>query len=74
MVKAVDKVLNTAQLGEFLAVSQETVAHWCAQGRLPGFKIGGEWRVRQSDLNRIIQGKVQKSFKKREESKAKPLF
>ena len=74
MAKGSEKLLNTAQLGQFLSVSQETVARWCQQGRLPGFKIGGEWRVRQSDLNRIIQGKVEKNLKKREENGGKPLF
>ena len=74
MAKDSDKVLNTTQLAKFLAVSAETVARWCASGRLPGFKIGGEWRVRQSDLNKIIRAKVERSLRKGEAAGVKPLF
>ena len=74
MSKLDDKVLNTAKLSRFLAVSQETVARWCQGGRLPAFKIGGQWRVRQSDLQKVIQGKIDKGLRKREDAKGKPLF
>lgn len=67
-----DKVINTAEIARFLAVSTETVARWCKEGRLPAFKIGGEWRIRQSDLNRIIKLKVEKNL--RGEPANKPLF
>lgn len=73
MSKESDKVLTTIQIAEFLAVSQETVARWCLEGRLPAFKIGGQWRVRRSDLNRIIQGKVDRNLKKGEKNN-KSLF
>ena len=73
MSKDHDKVLNTTQLARFLAVSPETVARWCASGRLPGFKIGGQWRVRQSDLNRVIRQKVEGGLRK-SANNTKPLF
>ena len=74
MTDRADKVLNTQELANFLAVSQETVARWCASGRLPAFKIGGQWRGRQSDLNRIIKQKVENSIRKGSNPSARPLF
>ena len=71
--KGKDKILNTGQLAKFLAVSSETAARWCAEGRLPAFKIGGQWRVRQSDLNKIIRRKVEGTLRKGE-AMGKPLF
>ena len=61
MGKDTDKVLNTSELAKFLAVSPETVARWCQSGRLPGFKIGGQWRVRLSDLQKLIKLKVERN-------------
>ncbi|OGE84900.1 MAG: hypothetical protein A3J48_02190 [Candidatus Doudnabacteria bacterium RIFCSPHIGHO2_02_FULL_46_11] len=74
MIASRDKVLKSGEIADFLAVSAETVARWCQAGRLPGFKIGGQWRVRQSDLNRIITGKIDKNFRKKGAGQGKALF
>ena len=53
-----DKILNVSDIAEFFGVSHETVWEWCKAGKLPAFKIGKEWKVRQSDLQRLISAKV----------------
>jgi excisionase family DNA binding protein len=54
-----DKILDVEDLTKFFGVSDQTIWRWCKSGKLPAFKIGSQWKVRQSDLNRIINNKVQ---------------
>lgn len=37
-----------------LSTTKTTVSPWLREGRLPGVKLGGEWRVRRSDLERAM--------------------
>ena len=53
-----EKIYSTAALAKFFSVSEKTIWDWCRKGKLPGFKIGKEWKVRVSDLNRVITGKI----------------
>jgi excisionase family DNA binding protein len=53
-----DKILDTADIAKFFGVTEDTVALWCRSGRLPAFKLGGRWRMRQSDLQKIIKQKI----------------
>ncbi|MGE5393052.1 MAG: helix-turn-helix domain-containing protein [Candidatus Saccharibacteria bacterium] len=53
-----DKILNVESLSKFFGVSDQTIWRWCKTGKIPAFKIGSQWKVRQSDLNRVISQKV----------------
>jgi excisionase family DNA binding protein len=53
-----DKIMNVEQLAKFFGVSSQTIWRWCKSGRLPAFKIGAQWKIRQSDINKIINQKI----------------
>jgi len=53
-----DKIYGVEELAKFFRVSKKTIWEWCKRGKLPAFKIGKEWKVRVSDLNRIINRKI----------------
>lgn len=53
-----DKILKVEEIAKFFGVSHKTVWEWCSMGKLPAFKIGKEWNVRQSDLQRMMSQKV----------------
>jgi excisionase family DNA binding protein len=55
-----DKILGVEDLAKFFGVSDQTIWRWCKSGKIPAFKIGSQWKVRQSDLNRIINQKLNK--------------
>ena len=55
-----DKIMNVEQLAKFFGVSDQTIWRWCKSGKLPAFKIGSQWKIRQSDLNKIINQKLTK--------------
>lgn len=55
-----DQILNVPEIAKFFGVTKKTVYEWCRHGQLPAFKIGQEWMVRQSDLQRMMSAKVPK--------------
>jgi excisionase family DNA binding protein len=55
-----DKILTAPDMAKFFGVSKKTIYEWCKAGALPAFKIGQEWMVRQSDLQKMITGKLSK--------------
>jgi len=48
-----DVVLTVEETANYLKVSEVTIRRWCADGKLPAFKIGREWRINKSELDRI---------------------
>jgi excisionase family DNA binding protein len=53
-----DKIMNVEELSKFFGVSNQTIWRWCKAGKLPAFKIGSQWKIRQSDINKIINQKL----------------
>lgn len=49
-----DKLLRVNEVAEILRVSQMTVIRWCNSGHLPCVKIGVSRRIKESDLNCIL--------------------
>ena len=66
-----DKILNVEQLAKFFGVSDQTIWRWCKAGKLPAYKIGAQWKIRQSDINKIINQKI---LTKKHDGKNLPLF
>jgi excisionase family DNA binding protein len=66
-----DKIMNVEQIAKFFGVSDQTIWRWCKAGKIPAFKIGAQWKIRRSDLNRIIS---QKLNSRKPEGKNLPLF
>jgi len=42
-------------IAERLQVSYRTVYRWVRAGKLPAYKFGTEWRVKESDLREFIE-------------------
>lgn len=58
MAGSSEKILSVSEIGAFFGVAKKTVWEWCKSGKIPAFKIGKEWKVRQVDLQRLINQKV----------------
>ncbi len=50
MVQAVEDLLTTRQLQELLQVDRITIYRMLKDGRLRGFKVGGQWRFSQREI------------------------
>jgi len=54
-----DVVLTVEETANYLKVSEVTIRRWCADGKLPAFKIGREWRINKSELDKMVQSNVE---------------
>jgi excisionase family DNA binding protein len=51
----VEKLLTVRQLQELLGVDRVTIYRMLEGGQLPGFKVGGQWRFSQSEIEGWLQ-------------------
>lgn len=54
MGKPEDEILTLDEVAFYLKAGKRTVYRLVAEGKLPGFKLGGTWRFRRSDLDKWI--------------------
>lgn len=52
--------LTAEEVATQLRLSPETVMRLLRQKKLPGFKVGGTWRISQKDLERYIEEQKKK--------------
>jgi excisionase family DNA binding protein len=50
------RFITLAETAELLQVSKRTLERMVSQKEFPAFKVGGQWRVRESELAKWIQG------------------
>ena len=51
------RLLTLPEAAELLHVSTRTLQRMIRRNELPAFKVGGQWRVRESQLTSWIQGR-----------------
>lgn len=50
-----DQVLTIKQVAEYLQVAEKTIYTLTQEGRLPAFKVGGQWRFKKEDIEKWIE-------------------
>lgn len=48
-------ILTVKELAEYLKLNEKTAYRLAAKGQIPGFKIGGSWRFRKSEIDMWIE-------------------
>ena len=51
----VDEVLNLKEFADYLKLAVKTAYRLTAEGKLPGFKVGGSWRFKKEDVLQWIE-------------------
>lgn len=51
MVDPEGEILTLEEVATYLKAGKRTIYRLAAEGTLPGFKLGGTWRFRRSDLD-----------------------
>ena len=46
-----DEVLTMKEVAALLEIGEKTAYTMAQRGELPGFKVGGQWRFRRTDLD-----------------------
>lgn len=60
MAKA-KKVLTIKDVAEYLSVHPMTIYKYVKEGRIPAFKIGVNWRIREDSIQKWIEENEQKN-------------
>ncbi len=48
-------ILTIVEMANYLKISPSTAWRWCKQNRIPAFQIGRSWRIKQTDLDMVIE-------------------
>ena len=48
-------VMTIRELAIYLKMAEKTLYRLAAEGSVPGFKVGGAWRFRKSEIDRWIK-------------------
>lgn len=50
-----DEILTLKEIAEYLKLAEKTAYRLAADGKLPGFKVGGSWRFKREDVQNWIE-------------------
>ena len=50
-----DDILTLKEVAVYLKLAEKTAYRLAAEGKLPGFKAGGSWRFKESDIEEWIE-------------------
>ena len=51
-----DEILTLKEVAQYLKLAEKTAYRLAAEGKLPGFKVGGSWRFRKDDVEKLTKG------------------
>lgn len=50
-----DEIVNIKEVAAYLKLTEKTAYRLAAEGKIPGFKVGGSWRFKRSDIEKWIE-------------------
>lgn len=59
-----DQILTLKEVATYLKLAEKTAYKLAADGKLPGFKVGGSWRFKETDIERWIDARKSKGSNK----------
>lgn len=51
MCNTADSVMTVKEVANYLRVNERTVYRLAVDGRMPGFKVGANWRFKRGDID-----------------------
>jgi len=61
-----DEVLTIKEVAALLRIADKTAYVMAQRGELPGFKVGGQWRFKRSDIDDWIEERKRSAPGKRD--------
>lgn len=56
-----DEILTLKEVAEYLKLAEKTAYRLAAEGKLPGFKVGGSWRFKRKDIEVWIENRIEQN-------------
>jgi len=48
-------IMTMKEVAEYLKINEKTAYRLASEGKLPGFKVGGSWRFKRSEIQNWIE-------------------
>lgn len=58
-----DNILTIKELSLYLKLAEKTAYRLASDGKIPGFKVGGAWRFRKSEIDQWIKSQEERARK-----------
>lgn len=55
-----DDIMTIKEVAAYLKLAEKTAYRLAAEGEIPGFKVGGAWRFKWSEINNWIDERSKK--------------
>lgn len=55
-----DEIMTIQEVALYLKLNDKTTYRLASEGKLPGFKVGGSWRFKRTDLEKWVEEQKQK--------------
>ncbi len=69
-----DEIMDITRLAEYLNIHEMTLYKLAKEGRIPAFKVGGQWRIKKKLLDKWVEREMSKDRRtKRLKAKVKNL-
>lgn len=52
------EILTIKDVAAYLKLTEKTAYRLAAEGKIPGFKVGGSWRFRQTEIDKWIETEI----------------
>lgn len=56
-----NEIMTIKELSEYLKLNEKTAYRLASEGKLPGFKVGGSWRFRRDEVEKLTKGQIDKA-------------
>ncbi|MDD4893761.1 MAG: helix-turn-helix domain-containing protein [Candidatus Omnitrophica bacterium] len=63
------EILTTKEVAEYLSIHPLTVHRYAREGKIPGFKIGTDWRFHRKYLEKWIKQKLTYNLQRKDVKK-----
>jgi len=60
-------IMTVKEVADYLKITEKTAYRLAAEGKIPGFKVGGAWRFRQTEIDKWIDAQSREQSKRASE-------
>ncbi len=57
-------IMTIREVADYLKLTEKTAYRLTAEGKIPGFKVGGSWRFKRSEIEDWIEGAMNRKAQK----------
>ena len=54
-------IMTIREVADYLKLTEKTAYRLAAEGKIPGFKVGGSWRFRRDEIENFTKNTAPKS-------------